>query len=593
MFLSPINAALAASFSAVWQTGLFVYLPSPVTLREALMTALTSSTFAFLLFQLLRMKGAKGEAQRWNAPGKVLLFPCRTSHTRLFPKKHSFSYSYLLVGIPVGFEGNAGGLVSVKANGKPGLFPYFSLAPWAGWFTVDAGDYLEHGNSELGLRGKLDEYLRSQGVDPAIYPSAYLITAPRFLGYQFNPVSFWYLYDADKRLAAMILEVNNTFSERRMYYLTACHGPTEQIDCPPSVKHEAEEGECPPDHSTHRPTFKQTWPKDFHVSPFNSRKGSYSLRASDPLNPSTQATTAIPTLTTTITLLSSKNHPKMIATLSSTSAPVDPHTLTPTQKYHFLARWWYVGLLTYPRILAQAAVLFFQHGLRVWGRPEPRLGTLSRPATRAERQLEAVFRSYLAHLVEVRCASPLVVRYAAAGGVPEPGVVWLRSPAAEVEAAGAVAVAAEELEVRVLTPAFYARFAAGYAGTLDALVGELGEGGTLWASRPDLLPLLVPGEITAPPVLAEFLGLGEDVPFRVLQYLRGGEGFGMSGMDAYVLECEDERERGRYKGHVLRVLLAEMIPFRSVALVEAIWLIARAGAAVLFLWAVLSVTVRW
>lgn len=25
------------------------------------------------------------------------------------------------------------------------------------------------------------------------YPTVYLITAPRFLGYQFNPVSFWYV----------------------------------------------------------------------------------------------------------------------------------------------------------------------------------------------------------------------------------------------------------------------------------------------------------------------------------------------------------------------------------------------------------------
>ena len=43
---------------------------------------------------------------------KPLFFPSRTTHTRLFPKTHSFSYSYLLVGIPVGWQGSVGGMLS-------------------------------------------------------------------------------------------------------------------------------------------------------------------------------------------------------------------------------------------------------------------------------------------------------------------------------------------------------------------------------------------------------------------------------------------------------------------------------------------------
>jgi hypothetical protein len=93
--------------------------------------------------------------------GKVLLYPCRTTHSRLFPKRHSFSYSYLTVGIPVGWEGVAGGLVSVGGEAAGGI------ASWVpglgrGWFHVDAGDYLERGSRTLGLRGKLDAYLESQ-----------------------------------------------------------------------------------------------------------------------------------------------------------------------------------------------------------------------------------------------------------------------------------------------------------------------------------------------------------------------------------------------------------------------------------------------
>lgn len=77
---------------------------------------------------------------------------------RLFPKKHQFSYSYLVVGIPVGWEGSIGGLLSV------GVEASWSLSSWfqKGWFTVDDRDFFERGHSSTGLRGKLDAYLKTQ-----------------------------------------------------------------------------------------------------------------------------------------------------------------------------------------------------------------------------------------------------------------------------------------------------------------------------------------------------------------------------------------------------------------------------------------------
>jgi hypothetical protein len=71
----------------------------------------------------------------------------------------------------------------------------------------------------MGLRGKLSEYLRSQGVRLEQYSHALLVTALRFLGFSFNPVSFWYLYNEANLLEAMVGEVNNTFDERRMYFM--------------------------------------------------------------------------------------------------------------------------------------------------------------------------------------------------------------------------------------------------------------------------------------------------------------------------------------------------------------------------------------
>ena len=91
-------------------------------------------------------------------PFRPLLFPCRTAHTRFFPKKHAFSYSYLLVGIPVGWRGSVGNILSADVRH---LAPKGPIAPKA-WFEVDSQDHLERGDSDSGLRGKLDTYLRSQ-----------------------------------------------------------------------------------------------------------------------------------------------------------------------------------------------------------------------------------------------------------------------------------------------------------------------------------------------------------------------------------------------------------------------------------------------
>ena len=109
-----------------------------------------------------------------------LLIPSRTTHSRSFPRKHAFSYSYLFVGVPVGIRGLVRNALSVDSEKQS-------------WFNVRCSDYLLRGGAQLGLSGKLKSYLHTQGITDRDYAFAYLVTAPRFLGYSFNPVSFWYL----------------------------------------------------------------------------------------------------------------------------------------------------------------------------------------------------------------------------------------------------------------------------------------------------------------------------------------------------------------------------------------------------------------
>ncbi len=89
---------------------------------------------------------------------KPLVFPSRTSHARFFPKKHSFSYSYLLVGVPVGLRGVVGPLLSVDEDNAS----RDATSKRAAWLSVRAEDHLHRGYDPRGLKGKLESFLTTQ-----------------------------------------------------------------------------------------------------------------------------------------------------------------------------------------------------------------------------------------------------------------------------------------------------------------------------------------------------------------------------------------------------------------------------------------------
>jgi DUF1365 family protein len=380
-----------------------------------------------------------------------LLIRSRTTHTRMFPKKHSFSYSYLFVGIPIGIKGRVGGNVLSVDAAKPA------------WFDVRSADYLDRSSTQNSLGEKLKRYLRSQGISENDYEFAYLVTAPRFLGYSFNPVSFWYLYDEDTELKYMVLEVNNTFDERRMYLLKAgSRAAASQDDF-------RDEQPIPNGNGIPPKTvlFTSSWPKDFHVSPFNSRAGSYSLRAHDPL--SSLELTGRVQIDNTIVLQSSTHHPKIIARVFSTSAPLEPSTITPLQLTSFIATWWWVGLATLPRIIWEAQKLFFKKKLEVFYRPEVTAASIGRPYTEDEWDIEEIFRTFLGFVVE-QAREPLRVVYEPAHNQYAEKLIFSSSATGSSESNSTAPTAKTRttnpnpsrdktptLSFKVLTPAFYTR----------------------------------------------------------------------------------------------------------------------------------------
>lgn len=490
-----------------------------------------------------------------DLPLKPYFFPCKTSHSRMFPVRHSFSYSYLLTGIPVGFKGSVGGLISIdEVNDNAWLSR-------RAWFTIHGDDYLARGHHPGGLQGKLRDYLQSQGVDHKQFSQAYLFTAAKFLGYASNPVSIWYLYTISNELKALVLEVNNTFDERHSYFLE----PSSNSLARPSSS------------TTSSTRYTSKWPKDFYVSTFNDRSGCYSLSLIDPFAPVLTGTGYI---NTNITLSGPSNTKAMIVTLlQSTSGPLNPASMSLFEKIRFLLSWWWVGFATFPRTLQQAFILFFRKKMPWAFRPEPRRKTISRPADDTEKLIEQQFRAFLKARVE-QCQEPLIVRYQSAGLIGEENTAALFISGSIMDRSQ------PEVEILVLTPVFYSNFAL-YASLREAFMSESLESQTLFLSDNSITSKLDLETSTCPN--------SSKLPFRqgssarylltLLAYLRksprsvsvGDVSYSktsqplvskLSELDIYVLNHTSLANFKNYAWKLIRLMMIDRVAFRSTTLWE-------------------------
>ena len=152
-------------------------------------------------------------------------------HTRLRPRRHSFSYPTCFLMLPLRSMHRDGR--GVLAHNRRGGLSFFDC---------------DHGDGRANAVEWLDELLEGAGIDDA-QGEAWLHCYPRMLGYTFKPVSFWYCHRVDGSLRAILVEVNNTFGERHCYLLDA-----------PAYGVELRAG------------------KAFHVSPFCRVEGVYRFR---------------------------------------------------------------------------------------------------------------------------------------------------------------------------------------------------------------------------------------------------------------------------------------------------------------------------
>lgn len=149
-------------------------------------------------------------------------------HERFKPFNHRFIYKMFYLKFPID-------------NLEKMENAFFSIDKF-NLFSFHSKDYLD--GSSRPLRQKISELLAPEGVK--MKGEIVLQTSPRVLGYGFNPVSFWYIYDENKKVEAILAEVNNTFGDRH-YYLMQGFSEFKKI----------------------------TTSKVFHVSPFFDIEGQY------------------------------------------------------------------------------------------------------------------------------------------------------------------------------------------------------------------------------------------------------------------------------------------------------------------------------
>ncbi len=86
------------------------------------------------------------------------------------------------------------------------------------WASFEERDHF--GDPKLSLRERVMQDAGAKGIALPDGP-IFLLTHLRYLGYCFNPISFYFCYDKAGRLDAVLAEVNSTFGESHNYWLTA------------------------------------------------------------------------------------------------------------------------------------------------------------------------------------------------------------------------------------------------------------------------------------------------------------------------------------------------------------------------------------
>jgi DUF1365 family protein len=132
------------------------------------------------------------------------LFVGTLRHRRFAPVPHAFTYPLVMALLDV--------------DRIPELMAASRLTSHNRWNWVSFDDRDHLGDPGLPLRERLAADAARHGVELPAGP-VFLLTQLRYLGYCFNPVSFFYCFDRADRLRVVLAEVHNTFGGSHNYWL--------------------------------------------------------------------------------------------------------------------------------------------------------------------------------------------------------------------------------------------------------------------------------------------------------------------------------------------------------------------------------------
>jgi DUF1365 family protein len=146
--------------------------------------------------------------------GKIVysaIYACEVYHARLEKVNRKFSYRTFLFYIDLDEIQSIENKIWLISHNR---FNYFNFRDQ---------DHLQFDESKVqSTRSQVEQFLQQNQL--RIFPKRIgLLTNLCTLGYQFNPVSFYYCFDENDQAFACIAEVNNTFGEMKLFLLTRDH----------------------------------------------------------------------------------------------------------------------------------------------------------------------------------------------------------------------------------------------------------------------------------------------------------------------------------------------------------------------------------
>jgi DUF1365 family protein len=178
-------------------------------------------------------------------PGEAApaLYVGRLRHRRFGPRPHAFTYRLFMA------------CVDIDRLDEQMAVSRLTSVNRFNWATFDDRDHL--GDPAKPLRERLRQDAAAAGH---VLPGGriLLLTHLRYLGYNFNPISFYYCHDPAGRLRLVLGEVRNTFGGLCTYWLPA------------------EGGAAGPER------VRARVPKVMHVSPFMSMEVDYAFALTPP-----------------------------------------------------------------------------------------------------------------------------------------------------------------------------------------------------------------------------------------------------------------------------------------------------------------------